>query len=385
MVQRLVLGLLTLLVFVTFLFVLAKVLIPGDFVTQFQFSLSLEEREALREGLGLTQPIWRQYLSFVGSLLTGDLGTSYYGNPVSSHIWFDTQATVLMFMTGMGVAYVAGQWMGRVAAWRSSSRWSNAIAFGSVMTYTVFPVLLAFILMVAFRKITGWTGFLEMRSLEVVDTDSFWILPATIGGTLAAVTVASKSRVRWGRAPIPGLVGLALVAVGSVGVWSLLGMRSFALDWMYLLSLPILAIALLSFGEITLIVKGAMSDVAHEDFVQTARAKGLSERMVRDRHAARVSLLPVVSKLMVNVPFFLAGLVIIETAFIQPLSSGLYIDVPGLSGILFSSLSERNVPVVVGGLFAVGLISLVIRVGLDVLLAFLDPRIRYSSTARSSG
>jgi len=143
MVQRLVLGLLTLLVFVTFLFVLAKVLIPGDFVTQFQFSLSLEEREALREGLGLTQPIWRQYLSFVGSLLTGDLGTSYYGNPVSSHIWFDTQATVLMFMTGMGVAYVAGQWMGRVAAWRSSSRWSNAIAFGSVMTYTVFPVFSA--------------------------------------------------------------------------------------------------------------------------------------------------------------------------------------------------------------------------------------------------
>ncbi|MCH8913744.1 MAG: ABC transporter permease subunit, partial [Planctomycetes bacterium] len=101
-------------------------------------------------------------------------------------------------------------------------------------------------------------------------------------------------------------------------IWLVAGRWDTAVDVLFWLSLPIVVVLLLSVGEVMLITDGAMAGVAQEDYVLTARAKGLSEQQVRDRHAARVALLPALSKLMVSVPFFLSGLMIIELAFAQP-------------------------------------------------------------------
>jgi peptide/nickel transport system permease protein len=118
-----------------------------------------------------------------------------------------------------------------------------------------------------------------------------------------------------------------------------------------------------------LIMRTSMTDTLKEDYITTARAKGLPNRLVRDRHAARNALLPVFSRLIVSLPYMLTGLVIIEVA----------VRWPGLSGSLFGALYQQDMPMVMTGLLVVGLLAAVARLSLDVLYAFLDPRIRYDA------
>ena len=141
--------------------------------------------------------------------------------------------------------------------------------------------------------------------------------------------------------------------------------------------------SILSFGEIALITDGAMEGAKREDFVTVARAKGAPSTTIRDRHAGRTALLPALSKLIVSIPFFLTGLMIIEMTFQSRTFEGLFIPVPGLANVLFGSLEERNIPLVIGGLLAVGLIVLGLRLMLDVLHVILDPRLRLEGTQGS--
>jgi peptide/nickel transport system permease protein len=130
---------------------------------------------------------------------------------------------------------------------------------------------------------------------------------------------------------------------------------------------PLITYVLLIFGETALITRTNMLDTLHEDYLVTARAKGVSEPAVRDRHAARTALLPALSRLVVSLPTMLTGMVIIEDV----------LDWPGISATLFNALYQQDMPTVGGTLLIVGLISAATRLVLDVLYAYLDPRIRY--------
>jgi peptide/nickel transport system permease protein len=129
-------------------------------------------------------------------------------------------------------------------------------------------------------------------------------------------------------------------------------------------------LVLLTYGEILLVTEAAMFDTRDEDFVLTARAKGLSERTIRDRHSARAALLPVLSRLVVSVPYFLTGLVILEFMFgVQG----------GLGNLIFRAINLQDTPLIVGAMAIVGVMTLMLRLALEVAIAVLDPRVRLNT------
>jgi peptide/nickel transport system permease protein len=169
-----------------------------------------------------------------------------------------------------------------------------------------------------------------------------------------------------GRRLSPGATAL-VIALGSMLGWRLAGFSAQAFDVASSMVLLIAGLVILTYGEILLVTEAAMLDTRDEDFVLAARAKGLPDRDVRDRHSARAALLPVLSRLAVSLPYFLTGLVILEFMF--------EVD-GGLGNLIFRAVTTQDTPLIVGAMTVVGVITLTLRVVLDVTIAILDPRIR---------
>lgn len=119
-----------------------------------------------------------------------------------------------------------------------------------------------------------------------------------------------------------------------------------------------------------LIMRTSLREQHNQEYVSVARAKGLPESIVRDKHASRNAILPVISRFIITLPFLLTGIVIIEDV----------LDWPGVGSTLFSSLYQQDMPVVMMLFLLVGLVTLVARLILEVVLATLDPRLRIIET-----
>jgi peptide/nickel transport system permease protein len=379
---RVLAGLVTLVIFATILFLMTDLLMPGDFVTRFTLQMDAAQLAELRNFLGLDRPLLERYIDYMAGLATGDLGLSFWGVSVSSLLWALLPWTLLVFVVAMGIAFPVGFWLGKRAAWRSGTTGSAGLTVGSVALNTTFPPLLVFILVIGVARLTSGTGITSLHRLFLsgeLTSATVWRMLGTMAVVAAAVVAAGLVLSRIGkRLPMP--VWATSLVVGPVLVWAALGVAGDAFDVLLYLSLPIIAVTLLAVGEVVLVTKATTGAAAREDFVQTARAKGVAEADIRDHHAARYAVLPTLSKLAVSVPFVLAGLMIVEVSFGWPEAGTLGLTVPGLSSMLFNSLEQRDVPVVVGGLFAIGVIMLVLRLFLDVAHAVLDPRIRYRGT-----
>jgi peptide/nickel transport system permease protein len=374
---RILAGVVALVVFATLLFFLTDLLMPGDFVTRFSLQMSDAQLAQLREYLGLDRPLLERYLDYMGGLATGDLGLSYWGVSVSSLLWALLPWTLLVFIVAMGVAFPVGFWLGKRAAWTSKS--GAGLTIGSVALHTTFPPLLVFLLVFLVARLTSDGGIIGLQELFAsgdLTSQAVWRMLGVIAAVGVFVALAAWLAGRIGRSVPAPVWGAALVA-GPVLVWIATGTADTAFDVLRYLALPILAVTLLAVGEVVLVSKATTGSAAKEDFVLTARAKGVAEAELRDHHAGRYALLPTLSKLAVSVPFVLAGLMIIEVSFAWPQAGELGLTVPGLSSMLFTSLEQRDIPVVVGGLFAVGLIMLTLRLLLDVAHVALDPRIRF--------
>jgi peptide/nickel transport system permease protein len=381
--KRVVSSLIALVIFLTLLFFVAQVIIPTDFTTQFAMGMNREARERLAEELGLNQPLWVRYLEWWRKILTGSLGTSFYGPPVVDVLMHVLPFTLLVFVTGTLIAFQFGQWLGKVVAWRRPGFLSGAATLGAIALYTSFPPWLAFLtvyfLIQRFQLLTGLVDLLNFdpsydlsqQNLrqEIWQGSSLTLQQVVLYDflTLAIVLIVLALLRRLLRRELPRWLYWPLLVGGWIGSWFALGFGPQGLDVLYHASVPILTYVLLSFGETMLIMRTSMTDTLKEDYVITARAKGLSSRVVRDRHAARNALLPVFSRLVVSLPYLLTGLVILEYA----------LEWPGFSGTLFNSMYNQDIPVVMGALLVVGLLSAVIRLILDVLYMYLDPRVRH--------
>jgi peptide/nickel transport system permease protein len=165
---------------------------------------------------------------------------------------------------------------------------------------------------------------------------------------------------------LPGVVFFPLLVAGWAGSWYAFDLASSAIEVLRKAALPILTYTLLSFGEFMLITRTAMVDTLHEDYVLTARAKGLTDRAVRDRHVARNAMLPVISRLVVSLPYLMTGAAMIEQT----------LNWAGVGWMLFFAVGMQDIPLAIGAGLVIGLLSLVARLSLDVLQAFFDPRIR---------
>ena len=158
---------------------------------------------------------------------------------------------------------------------------------------------------------------------------------------------------------------LAVLAV--IVVWLASGTATFAWDIVKHMVLPVLTLTLISFAGTMLLTRNSMLETMREDFVMAARAKGLPERDVRDKHVARNALLPVVTSFVFSLAFAVDGGVITESIF----------SWPGMGQTLISAALAEDLPLAVGAFVFVGMFVLVAHLVADVLYAHLDPRIRY--------
>jgi peptide/nickel transport system permease protein len=172
----------------------------------------------------------------------------------------------------------------------------------------------------------------------------------------------TKRRTRW--------IGYVVLLAGIVGYWALFteGAALYALDILRHLILPVMTLALISFAGTMLLTRNSMLETLREDYILTAHAKGLPEKVVRDRHAARNAMLPVVTSLVFSLAFALDGGVITETIF----------SWPGMGLTLLNAAQLEDIPMAIGGLVFTGILALTAHLAADILYAYLDPRIRYS-------
>jgi len=380
LLRRFAMGLVLLFVYVSGLFFFVQIALPGDYVSHFALFLSNAETEALRDQLGLNLPIWQRYLNWLFNLLRGDLGIAYSirgeGQAVTEIIKNTLPVTLLIFGLGTVIAFLIGQWLGKITAWRGPGFLSGSVTFISIALYTSFPPWLVFLViyLVVWRldipiSLQGRPGF------NVPDMSRAQILWQILAGLLISIFIAlivawASSRFR--KKPLPALMFFLVLLVSWIASWYILGIQNSIPEILRQLTLPTITFILLSFGEVVLIMRTSMVDKIDEDYIQTAKAKGLPDNKVRDKHAARNALLPVTSRLIISIPFLLSGMVMIEETM----------NVQGIGTALFFAVGMQNIPLALGISIVIGIICLAARLLLEVMQAALDPRIRSGLNGR---
>lgn len=379
-VLRTLRGLIALFLLITFLFFFTRVFVPYDFseIT----IMTRAAREALRQRLGLDLPLMQQYWNWIRNIFADGFGRSYWGYTVLDSLRFFLPMSMFIFLTGTIISFLLGQWLGKVTAWKGSGFFSGSVTFSAIALYTAFPPWLGFLMFYFF--------FLKLRWLRPVLHSNPWadltfelwegfhLIPNQVASYvvlsiiivfLGLVTLNIYLSKRRGRGLTTGL-SLLLGVLLPVGLWYLLGMGPQALDMLHLGGLPILTYVFLSVGETMIIMQTTMRDTMTEAYITTARAKGLAEHIIRDKHASRLALIPVLSRLVVSIPYLMTGMVIIERA----------LDWPGMGEIVFTSLYNMDLPIVLGYLLVFGIISMIARFTLELLQVVLDPRLKERMT-----
>jgi peptide/nickel transport system permease protein len=365
-------------VFLTAVFFGTRLLVPGDFADNFAVGGNAGDANRVREALALDRPIWHQYLIWLGRTFSLDLGQNPRGQPVIDQLLDALPWTLTMFAIGLGAAFFFGNRIGRWAGWRKQSLTPTTL--GAATLTSVFPPWLVFLAFYTVLNVFGFRIFNDVTALDFYlwragppQHQVLWQMMGTTlllaGAALAAIRLLPS---RWRL--IARRVAVIAVPLLAVWWWFQLGILILARDLLGFLALPVMVLFLLSIGDIVLVIAASMDGMSDSDFVLTARAKGLTDRQVRTRHAGRVALLPALSRLTANLPFALGGLVIIEASFAR--LGGYRVPIPGVASVLFGSLRERDLVVTMGGLVVVGVITLLLRIVLDLLVVKLDPRVQ---------
>jgi peptide/nickel transport system permease protein len=220
-------------------------------------------------------------------------------------------------------------------------------------------------------------------SSDLTPAGVMWRMLAVLAGVFAVLWGIEQLVRRTLRRDIPRLLFLALMVATPLLLWRWMGLGERVGDLAATMTLLLVGVVLLTFGDVLLVTRAAMDDALLEDYVMVARAKGMPERQVRDRHAARTSVLPVLSRFTVSIPYFMTGLVILEAAFGGVgADSGIvsvtqqFFGPPGMGVVIFEAVRTQDTPMIVGSLLVVGVLTVLVRTSLDVAHAALDPRIR---------
>lgn len=374
------------LVFITVTWFLLYAL-PGDIVTtKFRTNPNIppEAAETAIRRLGLDRPILEQFWTYVTGFFRGDFGVSFnqYPRPVTDIIAERLPRTIVLFLTAVVTYYWAGFIAGKYLAWRRGKRGEMAITVGGVGLLTVFYPWFALMAIWVFAARLGWlpiSKFLdptEWRNAPFTANEVFmrlfWTVAITSALLFAVQYGASKIRDA-GPARATRLGGTALIIAGFVFYWWGAGgveIRPFAGDIAEHLVLPVGVLTAVNFAGIMLLTRSSMLETMREDFILTARAKGLPEKAVRDRHAARTALLPVTTSLVLAVATVIDGGIITEFVF----------SWPGMGEVLISSVTSEDIPLAVAAFSFIGVMALVGHFIVDMLYGVLDPRIRVSGS-----
>ena len=289
-----------------------------------------ESMKAWRDSNGLSDPILVQYLNFLGGALTGNLGTSYYTHTaVTQEIMSRFPATIELALVAIVLASLVGIVLGVVSAVHKGT------AIDGVST--VFALL-------GVSMPIYWSGIL----LIILFAGIWHVLPS--GGRVDPLLQ-----------PVGGS-GLYIIDTLFSGDFEALG------NVMQHIILPALALSLYSMAIITRMTRSSMLDTLNEDYVRTARAKGLKEGKVTRHHALRNAMLPVTTVIGLQLGSLLGGAMLTETVFAWP----------GIGKYTVDCILTSDFPVVQGVVLLIGVIFVIINLVVDIIYAYLDPRIKYS-------
>jgi len=376
--KRLLQMLITLLLFqaATYFLIDAQ---PGDIADLLAMDPNIPpgERDRLRAELGLDRPPVERFFTYIGNFYRGNLGVSFdeYPKPVIDIIKEKLPRTVVLFLTASIVSFWTGFMTGKVLAWRRGGWIEYASTITGVTLYTVFTPWFALMMIWLFAVTLDWLPagkFLDpIKWLDAPVTANTvfmrMIWTASIGLVVAFIGFLVSNRVPRRQRLIVRSAGVLLPVVGALLYWQTGGLTPFALDILSHLILPVLTVTAIAYGGQMLLTRTSMLETLREDYIMTARAKGLPDKMVRDKHAARNALLPVWTGLVFSLGGCVSGGIITETIF----------SWPGLGLTLLHSAIVADIPVAMGVFTVVGVMTLISHLVADVGYAFLDPRIRY--------
>ncbi|MBB5574599.1 MULTISPECIES: ABC transporter permease [Rhizobium] len=294
---------------VTIVFVIVRVT-PGDpAAVMLGPDATAQDIASLRARLGLDQPLALQYLYYFGQLLRGDLGQSIFLNePVTSALVERAEPTFFLSVFSLVIASIIALPIGIYSAYRRGSLFDQAATALAMLAASI-P--------------SFWLGLILIQSFAV----------------------------RHGIFPVSGYGG-----PGSSFV-----------DRMYHLALPSIVLGVVSSALILRFTRASMLDVLGDDYIRTARAKGLVECKVILKHALKNALIPILTVIGLTAAVLISGAVVTETIF----------SLPGIGNLVVSAVLRRDYPVIQGALLIIAGLYVLINFAIDMLYLLVDPRVRY--------
>ena len=318
------------LMFVTFMMIR---LVPGDpiEVRRGERGISPERLAELRHEMGLDQPVWKQFLDYVWGLLHGDFGVSIITkNPVLHEFFHLFPATVELSICALLFATLIGIPAGVIAASRRGGPYDQTL-MGIALTGYSMPIF--------------WWGL---------------ILILIMSNTLGLTPVSGRvDLVKYYYPQVTGLMLIDSLISGQKGAF---------LDALRHLILPTIVLGTVPLAIIARMTRSSMLEVLEEDYVRTARAKGLPPYRVIGIHALRNALIPVVTVIGLSVGSLLAGAVLTETIF----------SWPGVGKWLIESIGRRDYPALQGGIMLISSFVIVVNLIVDLTYGLINPRIRHA-------
>jgi len=286
-------------------------LIPGDPAGQMLgLDATMQEIEEVRQEMGLDQPLYKQFLIWAGNVIKGDLGHSIFLNqPVSTAIVEHLECTISLALLALTYSVLVAIPIGVIAAVKQNA-WQDKL----VMSFALFGV----------------------------SAPSFWL------GLMAIFIFA----VYLGWFPSQGYEMLAD------------GFR----QWLWFIILPALSLGIQTAALIARMTRSSMLEVLRQDYIRTARAKGLKENRVIFKHALKNGLIPVLTVVGMTLGQLLGGAVITETVF----------SLPGIGQLVITAIKNRDYPMVQGVIMFIAVIYVCANLLVDILYGWFDPRIKYS-------
>ena len=332
LLKRLALTIPTFLALMFITFVMIR-LVPGDpiEVRKGERGISPERLAQLRHEMGLDQPVWKQFLDYVNALLHGDFGTSIVSKaPVLQEFLTLFPATLELTLCAMVFAVVLGIPAGVIAASRRGSVYDQTLMGLSLTGYSM-PIF--------------WWGL---------------ILILIMSNTLGLTPVSGRvDLIKFYYEPVTGFMLIDSLLSGQEGAFW---------DAVRHLILPMVVLGTVPLAVIARMTRSSMLEVLEEDYVRTARAKGLSWTRVVGVHALRNALIPVVTVIGLQVGGLLAGAVLTETIF----------SWPGVGKWLIESIGRRDYPALQGGIMLIASIVILVNLFIDLLYGLINPRIRHA-------
>jgi peptide/nickel transport system permease protein len=319
LLKRVLVSVVVIWALLTILFLLLKAM-PGDITTRLlNPNIKPADLQNLREQYGLDEPLWVQYLKWVRNYMVLDFGYSLRSpTPVIDLIIERLPRTLVLFTTAYLLNLTIGTLAGIEFGWKRGSVEDRTGFMGGLTLYSIPDFWLAWLLLLVFSY--------QQFGLT-------WFPPGKMTPSFESA--------------------FSSVELFTGVLWHLV--------------LPVVSLSAVGWAGYMLVMRTSMQETLGEEYIQTARAKGLSPTAVKYKHAARNAMIPVTTQAIVGIAFLIDGSVIVETVF----------SWPGIGALLVRSILNRNFPVALAAFFMLGVLIVALRLVTDIVYTYLDPRIKF--------